>query len=231
MDEALKRATQAIIDQQIQSAVFGSDGLVTIPDGTDAALRQVFDKALADIFQQGAEAMAGAVGEEPSITPEKAIEYSREHAAKLVKDVTDTTRDQVQTAVTNGLESGKTIAEIQAEIAEKAPEISNQRAETIARSETAQAQQMGENVQAVELEYNVKKWVLAGGPCPLCAAAEAEKSSGVPTTEPFYKAGDTITGTDGKSYTLSQDVMVPSQLHPNCRCISVYEKGPSDGTN
>jgi hypothetical protein len=76
-----------------------------------------------------------------------------------------------------------------------------------------------------------RTWLLAGGPCPLCAAAsEILAGKVVPFSEPFIKAGTTIATTDG-AVTFARDVFVPSEAHPNCRCISINELADEDDGN
>ena len=61
-----------------------------------------------------------------------------------------------------------------------------------------------------------------GNPCGLCeGAARGVEGKRVPIGEPFYPAGATIMGTDGKTYTTSMPIMVASEAHPNCSCGTV----------
>jgi len=73
--------------------------------------------------------------------------------------------------------------------------------------------------QAKELGYDRKGWILSGNACGLCEALYAGvPEEGVPIYEPYYPAGTTIVGTDGKTYTIGMDINVPTEAHPNCGC-------------
>lgn len=61
----------------------------------------------------------------------------------MVKDITDTTREELRTAIQNGLDAGKSISQIAADIRANAPDYSAARAETTARTETATAYTSG----------------------------------------------------------------------------------------
>lgn len=217
--DKLRAALERIIREQVAGATITTDGTVTLPDVTDQQLLAIFEEQLSAIFEAGVQAVANDLDEGVTLTADDAVAYANERAAELVVGVTDTTREQLQTAVSNGLSEGRNIADIQADIVQAAPEISTVRAETIARTETARASQHGAQVQAAELGYDRKKWLLGGGSCPLCEGAALMVADGIPNTDPptpWFTAGQTIVGTDGKAYTVGMDVIVPTELHPNC---------------
>ena len=156
------------------------------------------------------------------LTSEAARQYIADYNFDLVKGVTETMADQMRTTIDAGLEQGKTINEIQQELTDKIPEVSLNRAEVIARTETSRAYQHGSLKQAEELGFDSKEWLLSGNPCGLCEGANnAVAGKKVPIGQPFFKAGDTIAGTDGKAYTMTRPVMTASDVHPQCGCTTI----------
>jgi hypothetical protein len=105
------------------------------------------------------------------------------------------------------------------------PRISENRAEVIARTETARAYAHGSMKQAEELGFDKKYWSLGGNPCGLCQAAAAKygQTNPIPIGQPYFMPGETIVGTDGKTYTFKMRIMAPSDVHPNCVCVNIEE--------
>jgi len=218
LKDALERGVQGV------SASGEIDLNILAPD----ELQKALEPLMKEIFRQGAEEFMQRRGVEAEpLSTKEAEAFVQQYTADLVKDVADTTKQSIKDAVSRGIEQGQTLNEIQQGIKDNSGEISLSRAETIARTETARAYQSGSLEQAAELGWGGKSWLLSGNPCGLCEGANAAISKPVPIREPFFKVGDTIAGTDGKTYTISREVMVASDLHPNCSCgtLEVLELG------
>jgi SPP1 gp7 family putative phage head morphogenesis protein len=127
---------------------------------------------------------------------ERAVKWAEQRAGELIKGVEETTRDRVKATVAQGLDEGKTNAEI-ADILEENDAFSSARAETIARTETAAADVAGNIIGWQESGVvDGKEWIVAdAGECDLC---QAYAGTIVPLDEEFEE-GD-------------------PPLHPNCRC-------------
>jgi hypothetical protein len=110
-------------------------------------------------------------------------------------------------------------------VSAEVPRISENRAEVIARTETARAYAHGSMKQAEELGFDKKYWSLGGNPCGLCQAAAAKygQTNPIPIGQPYFMPGETIVGTDGKTYTFKMRIMAPSDVHPNCVCVNIEE--------
>jgi phage portal protein BeeE len=157
-----------------------------------------------------------------------AIEASKfaERYARDMDEVIRTIATDLAESISDGLEKGESLREIQDRIlslydAESASgeTMSRARAERIARTEVAQASvdariagMAGSNIVQ---GYGFVKAVAA---CPICDAVEAETRGKVfGIGDPMFEKGSGITGTDGREYKFDyQDTIVP--LHPNCRC-------------
>jgi hypothetical protein len=211
--DALRRGINAI----------GPDGSFDISALSSAELEGLLRSSISEAFRAGAVEMVAKY--EPGAAPlssSVAQEYVKQYGFDLVKGVTDTMANQMRTAIDAGLEQGKTIAEIQADLTANVPDVSANRAEVIARTETARAYQHGSLKQAEELGFDSKTWDLSGNPCGLCeGAAAAMAGKKTPIGEPFFKAGETIVGTDGRTYTVGLPVMTASDIHPQCGCATI----------
>jgi hypothetical protein len=102
------------------------------------------------------------------------------------------------------------------------------RAEAIARTEAANAHMAGSQAAWIEAGVEANRWLLVADACSICHALvdkvgrEGLESKAIPITEPFLRAGESLTGDDGKTYTARLDVYRPP-LHPNCGCSMVAE--------
>jgi hypothetical protein len=200
-----------------------------------AELDRVLDDGLARMYRQGyadtVQAMPDADGVMPTFDiNDRARQYLMETKLELVRTIPETLKDEATRIIADGVGEGRTINEIRDGLADVGSV--DAMAERVARTETARAYQYGDMQGAEELGgFKGRTWLLAGGPCPLCAAAsEILAGKVVPFSEPFFKAGTTIAAADG-AVTLARDVFVPSELHPNCRCISINELAEEDDGN
>lgn len=159
---------------------------------------------LEDMTQEAGEvALAQVLAE---ITPdqldqvnERAVDYAADRSATLIKDLEDSTRDMLRSDLISGIESGATNDEI-AELLADNYGFSDERAETIARTETAAADVQG-NLEGYKVSgvVDMKEWVTAQGDmCDECNGLDGVK---VGLDEDFPDDGG-----DGPP------------LHPNCRC-------------
>jgi len=139
------------------------------------------------------------------VTNPKAVKWVKEHALRLVDDLSKTTIENLRDVILSGFEEEKTVDEIAKEIADVIDD--SARAEMIARTETMEAANEGQSQlwdQAIEDGFLTGKerqvWIVTDDDrlCPECAdldGEEAELDGEFP--------GD---GGDGPP------------LHPNCRC-------------
>lgn len=202
-------------------AGIGPDGSFDISKLASAELESVLRASITAAFDAGAVSFIEEQGVDTEpLTSEAAREYVQGYTFELVKGVTETMADQMRTVIDDGLAKGATINEIQQQLTDRVPDVSLARAETIARTETARAAQNGALAQAKELGFEGKEWLLSGNPCGLCEGAAAALQGVVtPIDQPFFPAGTTIAGTDGKVYTMSRPIMAACELHPQCNCL------------
>lgn len=222
VEQSMFRAVQAWAEDALKRGIAGiqPDGTFNLSAMASNELQALLNQAITAAFEQGAVSMIAEAGVDTEpLTSQAARDYIQSYQFDLVSGITETMADQMRTTIDAGLEQGKTINQIQQELVDKVPEVSMARAETIARTETARASQNGALEQAKELGFEGKQWLLSGNPCGLCeGAAAALAGTTTPINEPFFAAGTTIAGTDGKVYTLARPVMAACELHPNCNC-------------
>jgi hypothetical protein len=140
-------------------------------------------------------------------------------ATRLADGVGDTTVVRVSALIDKGLEEGLTVDELADRIEQKG--FDPGRARTIARTESTRAYTEGQ-VEAWKQTGMVtgKKWNVAPDACPFCEAIEQQdQTKGM--SDPFYKVGDTITGSDGSQFVVNFENVTGPPLHPNCRCTIV----------
>ena len=192
-----------------------------------ADLDAVLDTGLARMYRQGYADTIQAQPDADGVMPtfdinERARQYLQETKLELVRTIPETLKDEATRIIADGVGQGQTINQIRDGLADVGSV--DAMAERVARTETARAYQYGDMQGAEELGgFKGRTWLLAGGPCPLCSAISGMLAGKVvPFSEPFIKAGTTIATTDG-AVTYARDVYVPSEAHPNCRCISINE--------
>lgn len=154
------------------------------------------------------------------VVPTAAVTAVNQHGGLLIEQIKGTTNNDIREAVARGLTEGRTIADIRNDLMQSG--YAANRAETIARTETAWALESGRSVAMKQAGMKSKEWLLAGEPCPMCEGfRQYTEGKVVSLDQSFALAGETWAGTDGKSYTADRDIK-HGPLHPNCRCTASY---------
>lgn len=221
--ESAQRAFAAEVQAWYEKALKSS----LRPDGSidataaEAEFAAIVDRGLRSMFSAAAVSALRSIGSEQTfqITRQDAIDYLQGRAGELIRSVTGTLKETIGNAVANGFAEGKTVAQIQAEV--EASGVSAFSAERIIRTEASLAYNEGARQAWAAEGVDGKDFILAGGPCPVCEAVYAAKGGKTtPIGEPYYKAGESVTGTDGRTYTFERDVQGPP-FHPSCRCTTI----------
>lgn len=207
----------------------GQGGVLVSPDTVE--LQRIIDRGLSAVFRESAlraVAEAGAnIGEQ--IIDAASAAYARTRGAEMLTGVTNTLRNEVRTLIADGFMEGRTIDEIRQSLADAG--IAESRTEAIVRTEVSLASQGAARQTFEAAGWEGKYWDVAGGPCPLCEAIGMKygPSNPIPINQPYFRAGESIVGTDGKVYVFDRDVM-DGNSHPNCRCDSVYRETMPEAT-
>jgi len=126
-----------------------------------------------------------------------AINYAREHTASLVKGLNDETRDRMQEVIENAISEKRGIDGLSRDLRKVFDDMSMNRSQVIARTETCDALESAFMDRAKDLGVTGKEWIVTD-PCDICQANGDAGAIGINETFP---SGD----------------MRPPQ-HPNCRC-------------
>lgn len=139
-----------------------------------------------------------------SPTSESVQKAARERSAKLVTQITESTRNRIQQSITTSLQIGETVPEAQDRLAGIIDDPG--RAETIARTETRNSYVDGSNQVALETGATEWTWDPSSAPCELCQ--ENVDAGTIPIDEDFPNGMDP---------------------HPNCLCGDpIYGYGNSE---
>lgn len=186
-------------------------------------LATILRPELARLYADGVfEVMARAGQEAPETLSEAATRAVDTYVSRLSGSVTETVVTDVREAIGRSIAEGMNGTEATRAVADAMGVQADWRAERVARTETARATEYGRLQGLDEVGVKRKQWLLSSAPCQFCETAVAtlrtRAPEGVPVNEPFFRAGETIVGTAGGVMVLDQDVMVPSDLHPNDAC-------------
>jgi hypothetical protein len=220
---AIRDAIRVWVETQLAETVrnLGPDMVVRVDDLSRQQLADALKVGIEAAFNTGAKETLEAM-RRTDIRPlqsDAARQYVERYNFNLVRGVTDTMRNQLQTEISRGIEAGETRNEIQQRLLDRVDDMSLTRSRVIANTETPRAVQHGALQQSVEVGIRGKSWNISGNPCGLCQGADnALRGKVTPAGEPFFRAGDVINGTDGVTYTMTMDVMVAADIHPQCRC-------------
>lgn len=146
------------------------------------------------------------------------VEATNRAAIRMARSVSDSLAERVSNIIRIGIEETATGTDVIGLLEEAG--FDENRAQTIARTESARAYTDGQNA-AWEASGVVKgkTWLVSPFACEFCEAAAkefGEKSVGV--KDAFYERGATITGASGATMALDFDDTSGPPLHPNCRC-------------
>ena len=146
------------------------------------------------------------------------VEATNRAAIRMARSVSESLAERVANIIRVGIEETATGTDVIGLLEEAG--FDENRAQTIARTESARAYTDGQNA-AWEASGVVKgkTWLVSPYACEFCEAAAkefGEKSVGV--KDAFYERGATITGASGATMALDFDDTSGPPLHPNCRC-------------
>lgn len=117
----------------------------------------------------------------------RALKQQANYLINLSK-IDETTKSQIINIIQSNTEAGLTIDEVADVLSESFDDISDSRAFTIARTETAQAMGSGNYAAMTENGVQTKRWVTAGGdPCDIC---QTNADDGYIPVDQAFSSGD-----------------------------------------
>lgn len=172
-----------------------------------------------ETYVDEATAAAQLIGQEFTSTLTRETERAIERSAKLLgQSYNTTTADLIAKKLTQAQLAGDTIEEL-ADLVNDVYDHSNTvRANMVARTETFRIANAATH-DAWEQSGVVKtmKWYTAADERvdPLCGMLHGKT---IAITDKFFNKGDTVTGSDGSTFTVNYDDVRYPPLHVNCRC-------------
>jgi SPP1 gp7 family putative phage head morphogenesis protein len=157
-----------------------------------AVTAEEVEALLEPVFAAGAGRIAGDFGISFDIETPYVTEFIKNRANQLAGQVTDTTYDQITTALSEGVAAGETIDDIAERVAHVFDIADTVRAETIARTEVISAYNGSSATVAAQLPSDVvggQEWITTedARTRPEHAAADGEI---VPVGQPFMATGE-----------------------------------------
>ena len=168
-------------------------------------------------YQQGGESVEGTLGITGEPSP-RVIAAAARAADRMADTVSRTQARLINNAIRTGVEedlNGREVIDLL-----RAGGLDQDRAQAIARTETARAYVDGQVAAWQDSDVvNGKSWAISPFACQFCQAADIQFGTNpIPLDQPFYLAGDTIVGTEGKSMVVSYGDVQGPPLQPMCRC-------------
>ncbi len=215
---AIKGIAEAIIEWGLASSGWDVKLLSTVRSSLDSITSAGAAQAVNELLDM--------VGEKPipstdfDVDDPHYVEAFNRDAGRFVTSVNEETEKQIRLALQAGVESGENIQQLKDRIA-SVFDLAPERAEAIARTETARFNGLGRIEQMRQTGVPMKKrWLLAGGACELCRAIAKRGDIGIDGT--FWGLGETVIGTEGTVYTNDYAPVVSAPAHPNDRCMAIF---------
>lgn len=149
----------------------------------------------------------------------RAQKFLEDQAGKLIKNIDETTRDELGKTLSAGLDAGEGIPELQDRVRQVFTKASDSRAEMIARTEVIKASNFASEEGWRQSGVVVgKEWLTADDERvdPLCAAMDGKVIS---LQGKFFNKSDQFT-VEGHSTSFIEPIRFPP-LHPMCRCTLI----------
>ncbi len=236
MGRAFKAQKKAFFDALPAPKIQEADpGQLVFPEweaaflAAEEATRDLFavpaEEAIRISLVAGAENVIAQTGAAVSYSIETpaVVEYASSHAAELVSQVGNTTKEVLNTIVTNGVEQGLSYGEIAGQITDRYADFAvswpqehiQNRAHAVAVYETGDAYEAGGRIVVDDLEaagIEMEKAWLTVGDGRVRAEHAANQDEGWIPVDQSFQSGHDRPPTD-----------------PGCRCSSQYQMKPEEG--
>ncbi len=233
MAARMQRETAAILKATYKDAAgrFESTSQLSAIDKAVAAHSEKLRKVLAAGCARAASSFAERTadnarksGNRPDVVKESALmrrvnqtimNFIKQHVAKRVKEVDDTTKEHIKRAIERGREASASVAEIAREIRDTSGTISNTRAHVISRTETHTSANVGAMSAAEAFDTKIQKeWVSSGDDRTRDEHREAEQQGPIDMDETFTVGGEQLRF-PGDPEGSPENII-------NCRCAVVF---------
>ena len=177
-------------------------------------------KLIAKGVEVGARQLEAGAGGIPSAPEIEA--FVQKHAYKFSFEVHAETTDILRTRLAEGLNAGDGMADLRKRVQATFKDMSDYRAELIARTESARAVNAGiEHGWQASGTVEAKEWNGAADMCEFCRAMDEKYgpgTGGIPLGGTFVNQGEGVEGVDGGNLKTNYGPIEYPPIHPNCRC-------------
>jgi len=148
-------------------------------------------------------------------------DYITNKTLKLTGDVTETTINRIQEVLAEGIRHGEGIPKLKTRIEGVYENVSTFRTETIARTETLEANNFA-TLEAYKQSGVVigKEWLTAFDE-RTCEWCKPMNTKVIDLDTNYFNKGDTFRGSDGGILKLDYKSILHPPLHANCRCTLI----------
>jgi len=170
---------------------------------------------ITDVVKEGAEGTRSVLGTSFGLTNDEAVSFASKHTSKLAGQIADSSVDIVRDTITEGIKVGRPVKETRQLLEDRFADWSSARAETVARTETLRAANMGslEVLKKGGVEY--KQFIVAPDACSKCLALADQVNA---VNETYMGVGDSVTLDGGTTFKNTYSNMPAPPIHPRCRC-------------
>jgi len=197
------------------------DGTVDLSE-FKVSMRRALDSRLYEVLQQGGvDALSQAGSSRTLASNNEALrEYFDTYTFQTAEAITETTRTQIEGAISRMVQEGVSLNDSIRAIREALPDTSRARADMIARSESARAYGVGNMAGWTKAGMGWKEWLLSSDPCPQCTdlVTDLSASSALDSSLPERLRGRPVVSIDEPFTTTDYGPVYTQPLHPSCRC-------------
>jgi len=170
---------------------------------------------ITDVVKEGAEGTRSVLGTSFGLTNDEAVSFASKHTSKLAGQIADSSIDTVRGLITEGIKQGRPVNETRKLLESRFADWGSARAETVARTETLRAANMGslEVLKKGGVEY--KQFIVAPDACDTCLALADQVNA---VHENYMGVGDSVTLDGGETVKNTYSNMPTPPIHPRCRC-------------
>ncbi len=170
---------------------------------------------IVDVVAEGAEGTRSVLGTSFGLTNDEAVSFASKHTSVLAGEIAENSVDTVQGIISDGISNGVPVKEVRKRLETTFTDWSANRAETVARTETLRAANMGSLEVLKKGGVGYKQWIAASDACADCLSLHEEV---YPVEENFMNKGDVFATAD-KSPNVNDYMSIPTPpIHPRCRC-------------
>ena len=169
---------------------------------------------ITDVFKEGAEGTRSALGTSFGLTNDEAVSFASKHTSVLAGEIAENSVETVRKTISEGIAAGRPVKETRKLLEERFADWGAARAETVARTETLRAANMGSLEVLKKGGVDYKQFIAAPDACGTCLAIHEQVYR---LKDTFLAKGDSLS-TATETFKNNYMSMPAPPIHPRCRC-------------